>query len=237
MKAKGLPGMFWGEAVSTAVFILNRSPTRSLDGKTPYEAWHGERPGVSFLHTFGCIVHVKDTKPHLKKLDDRSSPMIFVGYEAGSKAYRAYNPVDGRVHVTRDAVFDEVAQWDWGTEGGGVHNGSTEDFFVEFPDYIDVAVGGVPVGRSPASAYSPPTAMTSTTPSTPTTPTVPAGSTQVTASASPELIEFASPPSNLSDRLDVDHNDDVPTRFRKLDNLLGPSSTPGQANECWTEVS
>jgi hypothetical protein len=34
MKAKGLPGMFWGEAMNTAVYILNRSPTRSLDGKT-----------------------------------------------------------------------------------------------------------------------------------------------------------------------------------------------------------
>ncbi|WVZ50972.1 hypothetical protein U9M48_002169 [Paspalum notatum var. saurae] len=62
--AKGLPGMFWGEAVTTAVFILNRSPTRSLDGKTPFEARHGERPAVSFLRTFGCVAHVKNTKPH-----------------------------------------------------------------------------------------------------------------------------------------------------------------------------
>jgi hypothetical protein len=59
---------------------------------------------VSFFRTFGCIAHVKNTKPHLKKLEKRSSPMIFVGYEVGSKAYRMYNPVDGRVHVTRDAV-------------------------------------------------------------------------------------------------------------------------------------
>lgn len=27
MKAKGVPGRFWGEAMSTAVFLLNRSPT------------------------------------------------------------------------------------------------------------------------------------------------------------------------------------------------------------------
>ena len=42
LKAKGLPRNFWGEAVSTAIFILNRSPTRALAGETPYEAWHGE---------------------------------------------------------------------------------------------------------------------------------------------------------------------------------------------------
>ena len=48
LKTKGLPGYFWGEAVSTAVFILNRAPTRALDGQTPYEAWHGERPAGHF---------------------------------------------------------------------------------------------------------------------------------------------------------------------------------------------
>lgn len=39
--------------------------------------------------------------------------MIFVGYEHGSKTFRAYDPVAQHVHVTRDVVFDEDAQWDW----------------------------------------------------------------------------------------------------------------------------
>jgi hypothetical protein len=34
LKAKHLPGYFWGEAVCTAVHILNRAPTRVLDGRT-----------------------------------------------------------------------------------------------------------------------------------------------------------------------------------------------------------
>ena len=34
----GMPRRFWGEAVMTAVYLLNRSPTRSLHGKTPHEA-------------------------------------------------------------------------------------------------------------------------------------------------------------------------------------------------------
>jgi hypothetical protein len=28
LKAKGLPGMFWGEAVATAVYVLNRSTSK-----------------------------------------------------------------------------------------------------------------------------------------------------------------------------------------------------------------
>jgi transposase InsO family protein len=41
LKAKGVPGEFWGEAVTTAVYLLNRGVTKSVDGKTPFEAWHG----------------------------------------------------------------------------------------------------------------------------------------------------------------------------------------------------
>ena len=58
LKAKKMPAEFWGEAVTTAVFILNRAPTKALKGKTPFEAWHGRKPNVSFLRTFGCIGHV-----------------------------------------------------------------------------------------------------------------------------------------------------------------------------------
>ena len=109
LKAKKVPGEFWGEAVTTAVFILNRSPTKSVDGMTPFESWHGRKPNVSFMRTFGCVVHVRETRPGLKKLDDRSRPMIFVGYQPGTKGYRAYDPVTNRVTITRDAVFDENA--------------------------------------------------------------------------------------------------------------------------------
>ena len=46
LKQRGMPATFWGEAVVTAVYILNRSPTKALDGRTPYEAWHGCKPAV-----------------------------------------------------------------------------------------------------------------------------------------------------------------------------------------------
>ena len=116
MKAKGMPTAFWGKAVSTAVFILNRAPTKALKGKTPFEAWHGRKPSVAFMRTFGCIVHVKNTKPGLTKLEDRSTKMVFLGYEEGSKAYRLYDPVAERVTVSCDVVFDETAAWRWDEE-------------------------------------------------------------------------------------------------------------------------
>jgi hypothetical protein len=38
LKAKGLPGFFWGEAITTPVYLLNWSPTRVVEGMTPFEA-------------------------------------------------------------------------------------------------------------------------------------------------------------------------------------------------------
>ena len=98
--------------MTTTVFILNRAPTKALKGKTPFEAWHGRKPNVSFLRTFGCVSHVKNTKSHLDKLEDRSTPMVLLGYEEGSKAYRLYDPKGDKVVISRDVVFDEIADWD-----------------------------------------------------------------------------------------------------------------------------
>jgi hypothetical protein len=113
LKAKNLPGLFWGEAVTCAVYLLNKTTSKSLDGKTSYEAWTGTTPVVHHLRTFGCIAHVKVNTPNLKKLADRSKKMIFVGYEPGLAAYRFYDPVSRRVHVSRDVIFDEEASWAW----------------------------------------------------------------------------------------------------------------------------
>jgi hypothetical protein len=107
LKAKGLPGWFWGDAVNAAMYVLNSCPTKSVDGMTSFEAWHGRKPVVHHLRTFRCIMYVRNTMPHLKKLEDSGRKMIFVGYKSGSKVYRAYDPITKRVHVTRDVVFDE----------------------------------------------------------------------------------------------------------------------------------
>jgi hypothetical protein len=142
LKAKGMPSYFWGEAVTTAVYVLNRAHTRSVDGMTPYEAWYGKKPAVDHLRVFGCVVHVKSARPFLRKLDDRSTPMIFIGYEPGSKAYRVYDPTTRRVHVSRDVVFDEAACWDWDKDVTAAER--SEELVVEYTTSpVPVAAKGV----------------------------------------------------------------------------------------------
>jgi hypothetical protein len=59
LKAMVVPTIFWGKAIRTAVYLLNRSPTKALDSRTPFEVWHGKKPKVSHLKVFGCVAHVK----------------------------------------------------------------------------------------------------------------------------------------------------------------------------------
>jgi hypothetical protein len=98
--------VFWGEVVVMTVYILNRSPTKALNGRMSYEAWHGRKPVVSHLRVFGCLAFGKKLG-HIGKLDDRSTPGVFIGYAEGSNAYQILDPGTQRVRTTRDVVFDE----------------------------------------------------------------------------------------------------------------------------------
>lgn len=62
LKEKGMPNMFWGEAVRHSIYILNRVPTKVLKGETPYEAWKGIKPDLGFIRIFGCLAHMKILK-------------------------------------------------------------------------------------------------------------------------------------------------------------------------------
>ncbi|KAI5648811.1 hypothetical protein M9H77_34816 [Catharanthus roseus] len=54
MVSSGIPKHFWGEAVSTAVYLINRSLSTAINFKTPLELWSGEPPNLSNLRVFGC---------------------------------------------------------------------------------------------------------------------------------------------------------------------------------------
>ena len=102
-----MPLKFRAEAVNTAVYLHNRSPTSALKDKTPFESWFGKKPSVSNLKVFGsvCFVHTPD---HLrKKLDPKSRKAVFVGYPLESKGYKVYEVDAKRFTRCRDVVFHE----------------------------------------------------------------------------------------------------------------------------------
>ncbi|KAG6476133.1 hypothetical protein ZIOFF_065369 [Zingiber officinale] len=124
-----MPARFWGEAVRHAVYLLNRLPTKALGDHTPFEAWMGRKPHLAHLRVFGCVAYVKNTTPHLKKLDGRSSPMVYLGVEEGCKAHRLFDPRHGKLQVSRDVVFQENSEWTW--TAGADHEENLPEFMVE----------------------------------------------------------------------------------------------------------
>ena len=102
-----MPLKFRAEAVNTAVYLHNRSPTSALKDKTPFESWFGKKPNVSNLNVFGsvCFVYTPD---HLrKKLDPKGRKAVFVGYPLESKGYKVYEVDAKRFTRCRDVVFHE----------------------------------------------------------------------------------------------------------------------------------
>nr|KAJ0209305.1 hypothetical protein LSAT_V11C400216660 [Lactuca sativa] len=108
----GLSERFWGEAMLTACYILNKTPNKRSKN-TPYELWCKKIPNLSYLKVWGCRAVVRLTKPKRKTFGERSINCIFIGYVEHSKAYRFY-VLESNDYVfvnivieSRDAIFDE----------------------------------------------------------------------------------------------------------------------------------
>ncbi|KAL0352759.1 UNVERIFIED_CONTAM: putative mitochondrial protein [Sesamum angustifolium] len=116
LQEKHLPKAFWAEAVYTAVYLLNRCPTKAVQNMTPIEAWSGKKPSAKHLRVFGsiCYVHIPTEKRH--KLEEKTEKGIFLGYSTQSKGYRIYNLKTKKLIISRDVEFDEDAMWNWDEE-------------------------------------------------------------------------------------------------------------------------
>jgi hypothetical protein len=171
--------------VATTIYILNRSPTKSLNGRMPYKAWHGRKPAVSHLWVFGCLAFGKELG-HIGKLDDRSTPGVFIGYAEGSKAYHILDPRTQHVRTTHDIVFDEGRGWIWDKAVDGGSTPTSDNFTVEYVHFE--GAGGV--GSSPPPSMSTPVLES---PPTSASATPPGTSTPAPAHVEPNPVEFATP--------------------------------------------
>jgi hypothetical protein len=246
LKQKGMSTVFWGEVVVTTVYILNRSPTKALNGRTSYEAWHGRKPTVCHLRVFGCLSFAKELA-HISKLDDRSTPRVFIGYADGSKAYHILDSGTQRVRTMRDVVFDEGRGWAWDKAVDDSSTPTYDNFTVEYVHFK--GAGGVgsslllsmstPVPEPPptSASHSPATILAATRslppppqPATPCTPasmaTPPGTSTPTPAHVEHNPVEFTTPLSHDEERIDAYH-DDEPLRYRTMENLLGDQPVLG----------
>jgi Reverse transcriptase (RNA-dependent DNA polymerase) len=102
----GLPKIFLGECLLIATYLINRIPTKNLDGKTPFEMLFNKRPSYAHLRVFGCLcfAHIHPTdkfEPHAKRC-------IFMGYLYGKKGYKVFDLKEKKFFVSCDIIFHEI---------------------------------------------------------------------------------------------------------------------------------
>ena len=105
LNESGLEERFWAEAVATAVYIINRTPSSANDYNIPEEVWLGKAPGYRHLRRFGCIMYVHIDQGNLKP---RALKGVFIGYPTGVKGYRVWLLEDRKCVISRNAVFREA---------------------------------------------------------------------------------------------------------------------------------
>ena len=109
MAQPGLPECYWAEAVTTAAYLRNRTPTRSLMEKTtPYEKWYGRKPNLSHLRMFGCmaLAYIPDSN-RKGKLSKKAEKLRFIRYSLQTKGYRLIDENTSKVITRRDVIFNE----------------------------------------------------------------------------------------------------------------------------------
>ena len=104
MSLTDLPLSFWGYALETIAFTLNRAPSKSIE-TTPYELWFGKKPKLSFLKVWGCDTYVKRLQPD--KLEPESKKCIFIGYPKETIGYTFYHKSEVKIFAAKNGNFLE----------------------------------------------------------------------------------------------------------------------------------
>lgn len=103
--ASGLPIRLWAEAINTATYILNRTGTSSVNGKSPHKMWNGLDYDVTKLRIFGEMVYTHIPKERRQKWDSKGEKGFLVGYDTEVKGYRVWFSHKDQVKIYRDIVF------------------------------------------------------------------------------------------------------------------------------------
>jgi len=108
----GLEKKFWNEAILTANYIKNRSPTsavgKQFKDKTPAEIWFKQKPNLSHLKIFGSLCYNYIPVNNRSKFEKKSTKCIFLGYTPSIGSYRLWDCEGNKLVIGRHVTFDET---------------------------------------------------------------------------------------------------------------------------------
>jgi len=99
----------------TAGYLINRTPSQVLNGKSPYEMLHGKPPKYEHLRVFGSLCYAHNQGRKGDKFASRSKRCAFIRYSYGKKGWKLFDLETREIFVSRDvecvypfAASDEV---------------------------------------------------------------------------------------------------------------------------------
>ena len=104
-----LPENLWPWLCETSAYLLNRTPTKKLGYRTPFEMVTGKRPSLAHLNQIGCKAYaLRRGIPKKGKMEERANIGYLLGY-ASTNIFYVWIPELKKVIRTRDVVFkDEI---------------------------------------------------------------------------------------------------------------------------------
>jgi histone deacetylase 1/2 len=103
-----MPLKYWDQAFLTATYLINRTPSKVIEGSTPLEHLYKMQVDYNSLKDFGCACwpNLRPYNPH--KLAFRSKQCAFLGYSNLHKCFKCLDIHSGRIYTSQDVVFDET---------------------------------------------------------------------------------------------------------------------------------
>lgn len=106
-----MPTIYWGEAVKSATYLINRVSSRFINFETPQQKLNSlcSLPHLPNLDpmVFGCTVYTHIPNALRGKLDQCARRCVFVGYSEFQKGYWCYDPQNKKLYVTPNTYFRE----------------------------------------------------------------------------------------------------------------------------------
>ncbi|KAD3069268.1 hypothetical protein E3N88_37148 [Mikania micrantha] len=150
-----VPKRFWHFAFDTAVYLINRMPSRTNFSLSPFEQVFHHTPNFSFLRIFGCqcFPHLRPYNKH--KMDFRSIPCVFLGYSPSHHGYRCFDPKSDRLYIARHVRFHEQV-FPFQLPSSPTPQSAPDPYFSSFPTDLPAPTMPTTPPHTPPAGSTPP---------------------------------------------------------------------------------
>ena len=107
LHASGLPKFLWGEAAHHVVWLMNRTSTKAVDGKTLFEVTFGKKPNLRDVCEWGETMWVRIEGGN--KLGGRVHEGRWIVVDEQLKGVRVYWPDKKSVTVEQNVYYDRMS--------------------------------------------------------------------------------------------------------------------------------